>query len=80
MTDIQYQSTSSPLVPVSSGRIGFLPAFGRAAMAVVELLYTWQDRVRQRSHLASLDDHLLKDLGIARADATRESAKPFWRA
>ena len=79
MTDIQYQTVRSPLVAVSSSRIGFPPALGRFATALVEQLYAWQDRVQQRTHLAALEDHLLKDMGISRADAYRESAKPFWR-
>jgi uncharacterized protein YjiS (DUF1127 family) len=44
-----------------------------------ELLLAWQDRSRQRHHLESLDDYMLKDIGLSRADAEREVAKPFWR-
>jgi uncharacterized protein YjiS (DUF1127 family) len=33
---------------------------------------------RQRRHLAVLDDHLLRDIGLDRADATREAYRPFW--
>ena len=79
MTDIQYQTVRSPLAPVSSSRIEFLPVLNRFATVLVEQLYAWQDRVQQRTQLASLEDHLLKDMGISRADASRESAKPFWR-
>ncbi|HYH19838.1 MAG TPA: DUF1127 domain-containing protein [Azospirillum sp.] len=39
----------------------------------------WVGRWRQRRALADLDDHLLRDLGISREDALRESRKPFWR-
>lgn len=42
-------------------------------------LLSWQDRTRQRHQLAGLDDHLLKDIGLSRADVARESAKSFWR-
>jgi uncharacterized protein YjiS (DUF1127 family) len=38
----------------------------------------WQDRARSRRQLANLDDHLLRDIGISRADMTREVGKPFW--
>jgi uncharacterized protein YjiS (DUF1127 family) len=40
----------------------------------------WQDRARQRHHLGEMDDHLLRDIGLSRADLEHESAKPFWRA
>ncbi len=79
MTGIQYETVKSPLAPVYSGRIGFVPGVNRFATALVEQLYAWQDRVQQRTHLATIEDHLLKDMGISRADADRESAKPFWR-
>ena len=44
-----------------------------------ETLVVWQGRANQRGHLASLEDHVLMDMGMSRADATRESSKPFWR-
>jgi uncharacterized protein YjiS (DUF1127 family) len=36
-------------------------------------------RQRQRYTLAQLDDRMLRDMGISRSEAERESAKPFWR-
>jgi uncharacterized protein YjiS (DUF1127 family) len=41
---------------------------------------TWQQRARQRRQLAELDDRQLDDIGISRAEALCEAAKPFWRA
>ncbi len=49
------------------------------AIRVVEILLEWQGRASQRSHLAALGDHLLKDMGLSRADVAREASKPFWR-
>jgi uncharacterized protein YjiS (DUF1127 family) len=43
------------------------------------LISGWVDRSRQREALASLDDHMLRDIGITRYDAARECGKPFWR-
>lgn len=40
----------------------------------------WVDRRRQRRALLGLNDDLLKDIGVSRADAFREATKPFWRA
>ncbi len=39
----------------------------------------WQRRRVERRHLLYLDDYLLKDIGISRADAEFEARKPFWR-
>lgn len=50
-----------------------------ALPALLETLFTWQERASQRRHLASLDDRLLKDMGIFRADVEVEASKPFWR-
>lgn len=38
----------------------------------------WIARRRQRQELADLDEHLLKDIGLTRAEARHEAAKPFW--
>jgi len=38
-----------------------------------------RDHGRQRRVLAALDDRRLRDLGLGRAAARREAAKPFWR-
>jgi uncharacterized protein YjiS (DUF1127 family) len=40
----------------------------------------WLERARQRRALSELNDHMLRDIGLTRADAWAESEKPFWRA
>ena len=40
----------------------------------------WLERSRQRRELRQLGDHMLKDIGLSRADVEAEVAKPFWRA
>ena len=39
----------------------------------------YQQRNRTRRRLLALDDRLLKDIGLSRADALREGQKPFWK-
>ena len=58
-----------------------LAAWGRALRARLDYMAirAWIDRGRQRRALGELDDRLLEDIGLSRADARRESAKPFWR-
>jgi uncharacterized protein YjiS (DUF1127 family) len=33
---------------------------------------------RQRRVLLALNDHMLRDLGLSRADTYREATRPFW--
>jgi uncharacterized protein YjiS (DUF1127 family) len=46
---------------------------------LVEMMQEWRDRSRQRRHLASMDHHMLRDIGLSLADVERETHKPFWR-
>ncbi len=39
----------------------------------------WHRRMRGRRELAGLDEAMLLDIGISRADAEFLSRKPFWR-
>ena len=59
---------------------GFAERLIADAVAFFDLLIEWQARENQRRHLMTLDDRLLRDIGISRVDAEREFAKPFWRA
>jgi uncharacterized protein YjiS (DUF1127 family) len=49
-----------------------------ASVAVARLL-RWHELARQRRTLLTLDDRLLKDIGVTRAEAEREASRPFWR-
>ena len=44
------------------------------------VIYEWQQRADDRAALASFDDRMLDDIGVTRAEAWRESRKPFWSA
>ena len=46
---------------------------------LVALLLTWQQRARDRRQLRSLSDHMLRDIGLTRADVFAEASKPFWQ-
>jgi uncharacterized protein YjiS (DUF1127 family) len=43
-------------------------------------LRRWLDRADQRAALNDLDDYLLRDIGITRAEAQAETRKLFWQA
>jgi uncharacterized protein YjiS (DUF1127 family) len=53
--------------------------FGDGAGRIAEIGLTWFDRASQRRQLGELSDHMLRDIGVTRADVWAESSKPFWR-
>jgi uncharacterized protein YjiS (DUF1127 family) len=42
-------------------------------------LAEWRARARSRHLLDELDDRMLRDVGLSRADVVRECAKNFWQ-
>ena len=56
-------------------------AFGlpRWLSTALQRLKRWMETHRQRQRLASLDDYMLRDLGLTRADVQTEIEKPFWQ-
>lgn len=52
----------------------------KAPRGLFKTVVAWQSRAAERAHLRQLDSRLLADMGMTRADAVRESRKPFWRA
>jgi uncharacterized protein YjiS (DUF1127 family) len=59
---------------------GSRPMLASRVERAIDLLLTWHERSRQRHHLRSLSTHMLRDIGLSRADVEGEAAKPFWRA
>jgi len=57
-----------------------LRRLGHGVGRVAEGGLIWFERARQRRQLRELSDHMLRDIGLTRADAWAESEKPFWRA
>jgi uncharacterized protein YjiS (DUF1127 family) len=49
-------------------------------VSLKKTLTLWYCRAGQRRQLRRLDDRLLRDIGIDRIAALRESEKPFWKA
>ncbi len=62
--------------------VGAAKALGAALWTlperIADVLYEWQRRASGRHHLRVLDDHMLKDIGLSRADVGGEAGKPFW--
>lgn len=47
--------------------------------AIAATVWLWRERSRSRRALAAFGDHQLRDIGLSRADAWRESSKCFWQ-
>ena len=74
--------TVIPLHEIGGPRVGSHRARYAPPVVVQRVLWTlreWRQRARDRSQLAQLDDRMLRDIGLTRADAEFLSNKPFWR-
>ena len=60
--------------------IRVLPLLRLPALSPIRRLRQWSSLSRQRAALATLDDAALRDLGLTRAEARAEAARPFWDA
>jgi uncharacterized protein YjiS (DUF1127 family) len=49
-----------------------------AAIWLMHVLLRWLELAQQRRRLLALDDRMLKDIGITRAEAMQEGTRPFW--
>ena len=57
------------------------PRAGKRSGGVLQTLYLWSERSRQRSELRELakSGELLKDVGLSFYDVHIEGQKPFWK-
>jgi uncharacterized protein YjiS (DUF1127 family) len=69
-----------PVLSASGPWTRFVRAIDNRLESVADALLTWQRRHRDRMHLQSLDDRILRDIGISYVDVHREASKPFWRS
>lgn len=77
-------TTATYILHTVAGRRHFSPTANHAHSSVMarvaDKLATWQNRAAERRQLLEMDDRLLQDMGISRADAFKEASKPFWQA
>jgi uncharacterized protein YjiS (DUF1127 family) len=48
----------------------------RGALKII----VWQERARERNRLASMDDFMLRDIGLSRSQVAEELSKRFWQS
>lgn len=65
--------------PAKTANAGSRTGFTAIVRRALDTLTKWQERADGRRALLSLDERMLKDIGISRADAVHEADKPFWR-
>ena len=70
--------SSSIFAPTSAGARG--AACARPSRSVFGRLRSLFALSKQRRALASLDDAILKDIGLTREQALKESQRPIWDA
>ena len=69
------QTSQIPAVTLQPRSQGLSIALGRA----IDTLLLWHDRSKSRRMLSTLDDRMLRDVGVDHATARREAERPFWR-
>ncbi|EEX10737.1 conserved hypothetical protein [Ruegeria lacuscaerulensis ITI-1157] len=55
-----------------------LPLVAALAVRFAATVTKWERRRRSRTNLGKLDDRLLRDVGLTRPEADRESRRHFW--
>jgi uncharacterized protein YjiS (DUF1127 family) len=60
--------------------INNVPSLGWRWGYMKHRLVQWRRRALARQELQGLSDAALRDLGLTRCDAARETSKPFWMA
>lgn len=57
---------------------GFWQHLGNLLQVMGATIVRWDQLARQRRELSNMDDMMLKDIGISKADAERISNRRFW--
>ena len=69
--------STTTMTPASGEREA--PTLAAWLLYGAERIEAWRARARSRLALLEMSDAMLKDIGLSRADAWRESREPFWR-
>ena len=66
-------------IEISATLYGMVQRIEAAAIKVPKTLAIWVSRTEERRQLAELNDHMLKDIGLTRAEVAVEINKYFWQ-
>ena len=67
---------TSAFVTIASAAVAHVD---HALTLATDGLASWAQRIADRRALRGLDDHILHDIGLSRADVDREASKRFWQ-
>ena len=73
-------SLGSVALEAAGRSLGALRLAGTTLVSAVVVVLDWQRRAQERHMLMSLDQRMLRDIGVSPGDAEREARKPFWIA
>lgn len=75
---MKYELASpAQILPGTQAAVGRATGFLASAF---DAPFVWLERFQDRRRLVDLDDHMLRDIGLTRAQAEEAAARPFWRA
>lgn len=77
MSAIRFEAARDQFARVPEGSARQRVSAGAGRMWA--MLREWRRRARDRASLGALDDRMLAEIGISRADAEFLANKPFWR-
>ncbi len=66
-------------IDVSSIVYGIVQHLEASTVKVLNTLSIWGARSRERQQLSELNDHMLEDIGLTRAQVAVEVGKYFWQ-
>ena len=79
MIDNVNHRAASEVLAAAPGRRSPTQRMLHVVCGAIETLLLWQERRRQRRELATLNDAMLKDIGVTRLEALDEWRKWPWR-
>ena len=79
MTSLTHFPRASACTQAAIRRRTALDDLSDAAQSFLATFRTWRRRMRERDQLARLDDRMLSDIGLSRAEAEYLAINPFWR-
>jgi uncharacterized protein YjiS (DUF1127 family) len=77
MTAIRFEEAGHSVTEVP--RYSALHRVSHVVARLSTTLRAWRRRAKDRAQLAALDDRMLADIGLSRAEAEFLGSKPFWR-
>lgn len=78
LTDAPADCAARRIVPLVAPRRGLAARTGAALARIVRRIVFWRTVAAQRRLLLTMDERMLRDIGIDRYEALREARRPFW--